>query len=42
MLTNRSLKSWAKKWMSVAFGQKIAPLQSYWSGKAKPEDYVKS
>jgi hypothetical protein len=35
MLTNRRLKGWAKKSMSVAFGQKIAPLQSYWRGKAK-------
>jgi len=37
MLTNRSLKSWAKKSMSVAFGQKIAPLQSYlrWKSKIK-------
>jgi hypothetical protein len=30
MLINRRLKSWAKKSMSVAYGQKIAPLQSYW------------
>ena len=42
MLTNRRLKSWAKKSMSVAFGRRLHHFNPTGVEKPKPEDYVKS